>query len=61
MIKNEKGGGNTKTDLVGGQTIMSTYFIKCDVCNKDIITQHHNAKYCPDCKKHEKKATNHSC
>ena len=30
---------------------MSTYFIKCDVCNKDIITQHHNAKYCPDCKK----------
>ena len=38
MIKNEKGGGNTKTGLVGGQTIMSTYFIKCDVCNKDIIT-----------------------
>ena len=30
---------------------MSTYFIKCDVCNKDIITQHHNVKYCPDCKK----------
>ena len=50
MIKNEKGGGNTKTGLVGGQTIMSTYFIKCDVCNKDIITQHHNTKYCPDCK-----------
>ena len=30
---------------------MSTYFIKCDVCNKDIITQHHSTKYCPDCKK----------
>ena len=30
---------------------MSTYFIKCDVCNKDIITQHHNTKYCPECKK----------
>jgi predicted DNA binding CopG/RHH family protein len=40
---------------VGGQT-MSTYFIKCVVCNKDIITQHHNTRYCPDCKKkHEKK------
>ena len=34
---------------------MSTYFIKCDVCNKDIITQHHNAKYCPECKKNMRK------
>lgn len=34
---------------------MSTYFIKCDVCNKDIITQHHNTKYCPDCKKNMRK------
>ena len=34
---------------------MSTYFIKCDVCNKDIITQHHNTKYCPDCKKNIRK------
>ena len=30
---------------------MSTYFIKCDICKKDIITQHCNTKYCPDCKK----------
>lgn len=34
---------------------MSTYFIKCDVCNKDIITQYHNTKYCPDCKKNMRK------
>ena len=34
---------------------MSTYFRKCDVCNKDIITQHHNAKYCPECKKNMRK------
>jgi len=30
---------------------MSTYLIKCDICEKDIITQHCNTKYCPDCKK----------
>jgi len=30
---------------------MNTYFIKCDVCNKDIITQCHSTKYCPDCRK----------
>ena len=29
----------------------STYYIKCDVCNKDIIAHHHNTKYCPECKK----------
>lgn len=34
---------------------MSTYFKKCDVCNKDIITQHCNIKYCPDCKKNMRK------
>ena len=34
---------------------MSTYFRKCDVCNKDIITQHHNTKYCPDCKRNMRK------
>ena len=34
---------------------MSTYFIKCDIFNKDIITQHHNSKYCPDCKKNMRK------
>jgi len=33
---------------------MSTYFIKCDVCNKDIITQHHNVKYCPECKEKQR-------
>ena len=34
---------------------MSTYFIKCDICKKDIITQHGNTKYCPDCKKNMRK------
>ncbi len=29
----------------------SIYFRKCDVCNKDIIAHHHNAKYCPECQK----------
>ena len=29
----------------------SIYFIKCGVCNKDIIAHHHNTKYCPDCQK----------
>ena len=28
-----------------------TYFKNCIVCNKKIITQHHNTKYCPDCKR----------
>lgn|GEM_PF-122363 len=32
------------------RTTMSTYFKKCDVCNKDIVAQHWNTKYCPDCK-----------
>ena len=30
---------------------MSTYFIKCDICKKDIIAHHWNTKYCPDCRK----------
>ena len=34
---------------------MSTYFIKCDICNKDIITNSRNTKYCPDCKKNMRK------
>lgn len=34
----------------------STYFLKCDICNKDIITSHRNTKYCPDCKKTMKKS-----
>ena len=29
----------------------STYFKKCDICEKDIIAHHWNEKYCPDCKK----------
>jgi len=34
---------------------MSTYLIKCDICEKDIITQHCNTKYCLDCKKSMRK------
>ena len=37
---------------------MNTYFIKCDVCNKDIITQCHSTKYCPDCRKKQQIAAN---